>query len=120
MADRSRNEILEIVDYRRSGTASRFAGTEHGIADPVAVAIAPGDSLLVVAGGAHLTLLDIGDGTVISQLDLGFEPTSLLPLGGSSAFLLRNRGSDREALQVLMAGRQPTVYFVPAARTARE
>jgi len=120
VADRARQEILQISKYRDGGAPVLFAGPGRGIEDPVAVAVSrDGKTLLVAsASGRQLALFDIGTRALAGQLDLDFEPSRLTRLGEDSLFLLNRRQSESEALQVFAAGPEPAVYFVPAASVA--
>ncbi|MCP5118363.1 MAG: hypothetical protein GY953_46720 [bacterium] len=121
VTDRSRNEVLEINNWRDSADVALFANQSQGVDDPVGVALSrDGRSLWVAGGGSRsVTQFDLVSRRMLRSLALGFEPTRLSPLGDGTVMLLNERDSESQALQALEDGPDARVYFVPAASAAQ-
>jgi hypothetical protein len=87
--------------------------------DPLALSIADNSSTILVAGGKDRTLLalDASSHQTIATIQLGFEPTTIEPLGPES-FVLRPRKGGEDPLWSFRASPSPSVYFVPALPAA--
>ena len=120
VADRTRQEVFQIRNYRDRAGVTLFAGRDRGIEQPVAVAVSCDGRTLIVASasGRKLALFDIETRALAGQLELDFEPSRLERLGDASLFLLNSRLAGSETLQVFAGGEKPAVYFVPAASVA--
>jgi hypothetical protein len=119
VADRARQEILEIRNYDDGAEVVLFAGEALGISDPVGVSRSADGRSLIVAGGAQRSLLiyDLTSSSLSTRIDLDFEPSRIERLGEGSLYLLNSRGEQNNILEVLQAGPSPAVYFVPAQST---
>ncbi|MBK5294574.1 MAG: hypothetical protein JJE04_23200 [Acidobacteriia bacterium] len=121
LADRSTDQILRIRGYASSAELSLLAGAAMRIDDPVAINLAPGGASLMVAGGSSRSLLwiDRSTGEVSRSLDLDFEPVRLDRFSGvSPLFVLNDRASATDPVQILDGGAIPAVYFVPAGQAS--
>jgi len=116
VADRARQEILEVRCWREFPEVSPFASAAAGVSDPAALAASPDGRFLVVASsvGRRVTVFDLASGALIRELQLDFEPTRLEPLGDGASWLLAERRGAGEALEVLTVAGEPAVFFIPA------
>jgi len=117
-ADRARNHILAIRNYAGSPEISLLAG---GVEDVVALSLTPDRKSILAAGGQSRSLswLNPDTGVTIASLALEFEPNRLERVSGGRLYLLRDPSGDLEPAQVLDAGLEPAVYFVPAGQASQ-
>lgn len=117
VADRAREEILEIRNWRESAEVSLFANASAGVTDPAAMAASPDGKLLLVAGstGRKVAFFDLASGALLRWVPLDFEPTRLQPLDDGTSWLLTERRRAGDVLEVLTtAGEETAVFFIPA------
>lgn len=117
VADRAREEILEIRNWRESAEVSLFANASAGVSDPAAMAASPDGKLLLVASsaGRKLAFFDLASGALLRWVPLDFEPTRLQPLDDGTSWLLTERRRAADPLEVLTAaGEETAVFFIPA------
>jgi hypothetical protein len=112
-ADRGRNEVWALRDYRQGGEPRLVANIEQ----PVGVAVA--NDVIVIAGASarKVIALRAGSGEPSFELPLDFEPTGVERFG--SAGWLLNAGQPGP-LQVLASGPEPAVYFIPRGQERNE
>jgi hypothetical protein len=115
VADRAGKQLLALRNWKDSGEVSLIAGESQGIDDPVAVAIGSDARSVLLAGGTSRSLIQIdpASGALTARWDLDFQPTRIERLS-SGLFGLTRRTGGAEPLQVITAGPQPSVFFVPA------
>ena len=120
IADRTRNEILAMHDWRGSATLSLLANETKGIADPVGLGLTADSRTLMVAGAKDrsVTLIDIASASPVARLEADVEPATMQLMasgerGGQRIFLLNRPDDSAEALQVVTASGEPGVFFVP-------
>ncbi len=114
--DRDRQEVLVISEYSRASDIQLLAGSAHGLADLVGLALASGGRSLLIADRKTRRLIqwDLAEFAVSRTIDVGFEPARLEPFGDGKLFLLSHRSQSSDTLYVLDHGAEPAVYFVPA------
>jgi hypothetical protein len=106
------NGIFEIQDY--SGKAALLAFADE--TDVLGLQVARDEKRLIVAASRTLSVYDVASRTVTARLDLEFPPTMLARLGAGSVFALNSATAGVEPLYIFDAGREPSVFFVPAGR----
>lgn len=116
VADRAREEILEIRNWRESAEVLLFANASAGVADPAAMAASSDGKLLVASStGRKVAFFDLASGALLRWVPLDFEPTRLQPLDDGTSWLLTERRRAGDVLEVLTAaGDEPAVFFIPA------
>lgn len=121
VADRARREVLEIRRYREAPELVLFANAAQGVTDPVALAVSHREAALWVAdaAGKKAVKLDLASGAAVVELAFDFEPSRLEALG-EAVFVLNERLGEGDALEVLVGGAAPSVYFVPAPALGEE
>jgi hypothetical protein len=105
-ADRSRNEVWTLRDYRQSAEPRLVANID----DPTGVAAADGAVVFASAAARKVIALRTGSGDPLFEIALDFEPTGVYRFGTSGWLLNAGRPGP---LQVLAAGPEPAVYFIP-------
>ncbi|MRR52579.1 MAG: hypothetical protein EG825_17020 [Rhodocyclaceae bacterium] len=112
VADLERNEIVRLEDWDSGLSVTTVATAAHGVTSPVAIALASGGELLLVANGESRQVVAVHTKrfTVEAVVDLDFIPTGLEPTG--SVFLLASGTAGETPAQVLDASTMK-VYFVP-------
>jgi hypothetical protein len=115
ISDRAGKQVLAMRNWKESAEVWLLAGESAGIDDPVAVGLGLDGRSVLVAGGASRSLLqlDASSGALSERWDLDFSPTRIERLG-SGLILLTSRAAETEPLQVLAAGPQASIFFVPA------
>ena len=121
VADRATRRVIEIRGYRASAAPIPLADETSGVVEPAAMAVSENGTRLFLAdrGKNTVGIYDLTTRTLAGEIALDFAPVSLEPLSGQSLYLLKGGGGG-EPFQVLSAGREPAVYFVPAERLALE
>ncbi len=119
VADRARDEILEIRSYDTSPDITLFAGPGLGVDDPVALAVIDGGRTLLAAEAQprRLEFFDVATRARKAELEVSIQPTRLAPLG-ERFWLLNDRVSGSDTLYVLDSAGRPAVYFIPAGDSA--
>jgi hypothetical protein len=117
-ADRARNQILAIRNYAGSPEISLLAS---GLEDVTALSLTPDRKSILAAGGTSrlLSWLNPATGETLASLALEFEPNRVQRIAGGRLYLLRDPAGEMEPVQVLDAGAEPAVYFVPAGKTSQ-
>ncbi len=121
VADRATRRVIEIRSYRALAAPIPLADETSGIVEPAAMAMSEdGTRLFLVDKGRNTVgIYDLTTRSLAGEIALDFVPVSLEPLSGHSLYLLKGGGGG-EPFQVLSAGREPAVYFVPAERLVLE
>jgi hypothetical protein len=89
-----------------------------GLAAPVAiqgVQDAENRQVLYVAGDHRLRILDVASQQTVTDVALGFEPTSLDQFG-SNSYVVASRSRAANPLWLVTSVPQPAAYFVPAVQ----
>ena len=112
VADSARKEILAVRNFDGSAEISLIANETAGIDSPAALAVESG--LLYEADASRKVLvLNLATGEVVRQLDLDFEPGRLEAFA-RGMYRMDSRRAAGQPVQILKAGAEPAVYFVPA------
>jgi hypothetical protein len=115
IADAAVNEITLVRNFGGAPEAFRLAGERDGIAGPIGLQLSPDGHQLYIANGTSRTLdiWNFATRAIEASFLLDAVPTQLIPLRGSSTFVLTNPG---DPLLLLDVAENPAVYFVPAGR----
>ncbi len=117
VADRARQEILEVRNWPDSVEVLLFANASAGVTEPAAMAVSADGKLLLVASstGRKVAFFDLASGALLRWVPLDFEPTRLQPLDDGMSWLLTERRRAGDVLEVLTtAGEETAVFFIPA------
>lgn len=112
-ADRGRNEVWDLRNYREGGDPRLVAAVE----DPVGVAAAADLVVFASASGRKVSGVRPGSAEPVFDLALDFEPAGVERFGNTGWLLNAGRSGP---LQVLAGGDQPAVYFVPRGQERNE
>jgi hypothetical protein len=118
ITDRDAGQVLRIRNFAEGGAPELLAGAGHGLEDPVG-AVVDGGRLYVASGaGRAVSVFEYPSMEFVTRLAVDFEPARLELLAGK--LYLLNLAEGGETLQVLQAGDEPAVFFVPAGRASGE
>ncbi|MBM3813206.1 MAG: hypothetical protein FJW20_16400 [Acidimicrobiia bacterium] len=119
LGDRAASQVLAIGNFQSSPEVALLAA---GIEDPVALSLSPGSRSLLVAGAASRSLLWLNpeSGEITARLELDFQPSRLDRFSGQRPlYLLSDRATTLDPVQILDAGNDPAVYFIPAGNASQ-
>jgi hypothetical protein len=115
VADSGQNRIYRVRDVTGAAETQVLAGSDKGIAQPVAVAVSRDNQRVFVANAKSgaTTILDLSGDAKPAKVSCACKPTGLARLTGDSVFLL-TEPSARPMWVLDADAHQPRVVFVPA------
>jgi hypothetical protein len=113
LADSTGNRILLARNIASAPSYETVANADDGLSAPLFVASTPDRAFLLAAAENQngLFVKNLKDGTS-TTLNCGFTPTSLRPLRGNAAFLLKDAPNETAWLVEIREGR-PRLLFIP-------
>lgn len=111
-ASRSGNSVLELADWLNTGAATLLANENAGVEAPEALGVSADGRSLFVANKSTLAIIDRSTRSINQTLAIDFKASRLEPVAGGSIWLLNSR-SQGQPLEVLSAGPEAKVFFVP-------